>query len=348
MKKKLIIIASFFLFLLIVITVFVVIGIKPVNKNSNKEVVFTFNSGESRYQIIDKLHEKGLVKNKLSGYIYITLRRDLNLQANTYSLSKNMSLTDILKKFDKGEIKDTRKVVSITFIEGKRLTEYAKEISKVTGLSYDEVMNIINDKEYIKELINKYWFLTDEVLDEEIYYPLEGYIEPNTYQIYSDSSVKEIVEKTLDSTNAFLTPLKNDIESSGHTVHEILSAAGIIEKEANSDSDRKMVSQVIYKRLSMNMALGMDVTAYYAAKADLNEPYMKSWSNLPSKYNTRNVNNIGLPVGPICNPSKSSINAALNPSNTNYVYFYADMNTGKVYFAEDYQGFVDIQKKLGV
>ena len=124
----------------------------------------------------------------------------------------------------------------------------------------------------------------------------------------------------------------------------------IIEKEANSDEDRAKVSQVIYSRIAKKMNLGMDVTAYYAAKVEQTKdnPYMKSWNYLPSKYNTRNVNNLGLPIGPICNPSISSIKAALYPAKTNYLYFYADINTGKVYFAEDYAGFIKIQKDLGV
>ena len=98
------------------------------------------------------------------------------------------------------------------------------------------------------------------------------------------------------------------------------------------------------------MNLGMDVTAYYAAKVEQTKenPYMYAWNFLPSKYNTRNKDNIGLPIGPICNPSISSIKAALNPSNTNYVYFYADIDTGKVYFANDYAEFIEIQRKLGV
>lgn len=348
MKKKIVIILSILILFLLLLVGFTKLGTSPVSKNNKNEVIVKIEDGSSRIDIINLLKEKGLVKNKISGYILINLKRGYNLQAGTYSFNKSMSLDDMLKKLDKGEIVDLRKTINVTFVEGKRLTEYAKQIADITGLSYDEVMETINDKEYVNELINKYWFLTDEVLDSEIYYPLEGYLNPNTYQIYTTSTVKEIIERMLDGTNNVLTAFKDSITNSGYSVHQILSAAGIIEKEANSDSDRKMVSQVIYKRLGINMSLGMDVTAYYAAKADLKDPYMKAWNNLPSKYNTRNVNNIGLPIGPICNPSKSSIDAALNPSKTDYLYFYADMSNGKVYFAEDYQGFVDIQEKLGV
>ena len=222
-----------------------------------------------------------------------------------------------------------------------------KEEDKITA---EDVIKEISDKEYVKTLIEKYWFLTDEVLNSEIYYPLEGYLFPETYTFYEDATVKEIVEKMLTTTGTNLKKYENDIKKSGYTVHEILSAAGIIEKEANSYEDRQKVSQVIYTRIAKGMNLGMDVTAYYAAKVEQTKdnPYMYAWNFLPSKYNTRNKDNLGLPVGPICNPSLSSIKAALNPSDTKYVYFYADINTGKVYFSEDYAGFVKIQKDLGV
>lgn len=356
MKKFLIIGLSIFAALIVGTIVFVKVGTSPVNKKDNNLIVFEIKKGESRNQIVSNLKKQGLVKNKLAALIYININRGKNLQAAKYPLNKSMSLKEILDKFDKGEKYDDRVAVSLKFVPGKRITDYAGTIADFINkyqnpavkVTKDDVIKEISDKEYVKTLIDKYWFLTDEILDDEIYYPLEGYLQPETYSFYTTSTVKDIVTRMLDQTAKKLEPLKEDIKNSGYTVHQILSMSAIIEKEANSDSDRKMVSQVIHKRLDLKMALGMDVTAYYAAKADLTEPYMKYWSNLPSKYNTRNINNIGLPIGPICNPSISSIKAALNPSNTSYVYFYADMSTGKVYFAEDYAGFMDIQKKLGV
>ena len=113
----------------------------------------------------------------------------------------------------------------------------------------------------------------------------------------------------------------------------------------------KKINVVYQDALEVNLSnVEYDLIFIDAAKVEQTKdnPYMYAWNFLPSKYNTRNKNNLGLPVGPICNPSLSSIKAALNPSDTNYVYFYADINTGKVYFSEDYAGFVDIQKKLGV
>ena len=125
----------------------------------------------------------------------------------------------------------------------------------------------------------------------------------------------------------------------------IIDKITIAEKEANTSDDRRMVSQVIYKRLDMNMSLGMDVTSYYGVQKSMSETLTKVDLNDKNPYNTRVVTFIGLPVGPICNPSLDSINAALEPTNTDYVYFIADVLTGKVYFAKDIDGFNELKEK---
>ena len=360
MKKKLLIIVpiALVLFLIIGTILFVKIGTGSADKKDKTEIIFEIKTGDSRNIIVKNLKNAGLIKNKLAATIYVNFHRGYNLQAAKYSLNRTMTLKEILTKFDKGEKYDNRKSVKLKFVPGKRLTNYAEIIADfindyqdpVVEVTKEDVINEISDPAYVKSLIEKYWFLTDEILDGEIYYPLEGYLQPETYEFYTTATIKQIVEKMLDTTDSKLKPLQNEIKNSGHTVHEILSAAAIIEKEANSDEDRKKVSQVIYTRIKKGMNLGMDVTAYYAAKVEQTKdnPYMYAWNFLPSKYNTRNANNLGLPVGPICNPSISSIKAALEPSDTDYLYFYADINTGKVYFAEDYAGFIQIQKNLGV
>ncbi len=358
MKKMLLIIIPITLVLFFIAALtFIKLGTGAVSKKNDKEIIFEIHAGDSRNTIVKNLKTAGLVKNKLAATIYINLHRGYNLQAAKYSLNRTMTLKEILTKFDKGEKYDDRVAVSLKFVPGKRLVDYAQTIADfknkyqdpVVKVTKEDIINEINDSEYIKTLINKYWFLTDEVLNSEIYYALEGYLQPETYQFYTTATTKDIIERMLNATDKKLKPLESDIKNSGHSVHEILSAAAVIEKEANSDEDRAKVAQVIYKRISIGMNLGMDVTAYYAAKVEqtIDNPYMYAWNFLPSKYNTRNKDNLGLPVGPICNPSLSSIKAALHPSDTNYLYFYADINTGKVYFAEDYNGFIQIQKNLG-
>ena len=159
---------------------------------------------------------------------------------------------------------------------------------------------------------------------------------PDTYTITNeDATVEEIIEKMLDRTEEILEEYKEEIEENDYSVHKILTIASIIEAESMTEDGRKDVSSVIYNRLGKNMAIQSDVTTYYAIKVDVGERdlYQKE-INEKNPYNTRGPNMNGkLPIGPICAPSKSSIEAAIYPNDTEYLFFVADKN-GKLYFTE--------------
>lgn len=332
MKKKIIIIGLLIAVLALFITSLYFYGLTPV-KNESEKVIFRVDQGTSTKEIIDNLVSEKIVKSKISSFIYLKVHSNFILKAGTYELDRSDSTRDIFRKINAGDIYDDS--IKITFNEGKRITHYATLIKENFGYNENDIINTINDKEYLKELINKYWFLTDEILNDKIYYTLEGYLFPDTYSFKKDASIKSIIETMLDNTNKKLDGYKSDIENSSYSIHQILTMASIIENESMFDEDRSIVSQVIYKRLKLNMSLGMDVTTYYAVKKDLSETLTKSDLNSSNAYNTRNTSFIGLPVGPICNMGIKSIEAALKPSDTDYLYFYADINTGKLYFAEN-------------
>ena len=151
----------------------------------------------------------------------------------------------------------------------------------------------------------------------------------------------------LDETAKQLEPLRSEIDASNYSVHEILTMASIAEKEAMNYEDRTKVAQVIYTRLDMGMNLGMDVTTYYGVGKSMTETLTALDLADDNPYNTRNASLIGLPVGPICNPSSESIRAVLNPADTNYIYFFADIVTGNVYFTDDYNEFLEFQRLYG-
>ena len=312
-----------------------------INSKSNKDEKITFNidNGTSTKEIVNNLYEAGLIKSKLSTFVYIKLHNNLIIQAGTYELNRNLSTKEILNILDSGKI--INNTVTITFVEGKKITDYIKQIKEIFGYSEEDILNTINDKEYIKGLREKYSFLGEEVLNDNIYYPLEGYLFPSTYEFYKDASINTIFEKMLDKTGNVLDNYSTSIERSGFSLHEILTMASIIENETMVKEDRSIASQVIHKRLNLNMSLGMDVTAYYGVKKDLTEELTTSDLRDNNAYNTRNTSFIGLPVGPISNPSTSSIEAALNPSDTDYLYFYAD-KSGKLHFAKDNEEFQEV------
>lgn len=342
MKKILI-----FLGVIVVILSGLIIGynlnLSSVSKKS-EAVAFVIDSGTSTKKVVANLKKANLIKSESVALIYIKLHK-VPIKAGKYDLNRNMDLKAILALLENGGIADN--TFKITFKEGNTLETFVKQIAEASKKSYDELIKEINDPEFIKPLIAKYWFLDEELLNKSVYYYLEGYLYPNTYEFYKDASLNDMVTKMLDETGRILDSYQDKINSSGYSVHDILTIASIIEKEAVKESDRGKVSQVIYKRLATNMSLGMDVTAYYGARKSMTESITKAELNDSNPYNTRLTSFLGLPVGAICNPSRSSINAALYPSDTDYVYFFADIKTGEVHFTDNFNEFQTFKEIYG-
>lgn len=343
MKKKILITSGVIIGLIGIMIGIYVYLLTPIGKNETVE--FTVRQGDSKTEIVSNLKTSNLIRSKYATIIYLVITNQRNMQAGTYEFKRNMSTNEIITALNNGDIKGIkREEVSITLKEGVTLKNYLKLICEETNLDYEESLKDINDTKFLKTLISDYWFLTENILDADIYYALEGYLFPETYNFYKNTSLEEVVRKMLNETKKKIEPLKDEITSSKYSVHELFTIASITEKEANSDEDRATVSQVIYKRLDINMSLGMDVTSYYGVGKEMTEELTTLDLSDKNPYNTRVTTFIGLPVGPICNPSLSSIKAALNPSDTDYVYFVADILTGKVYFAKDKAGFDELKK----
>ncbi len=341
-KKKLIIITISVVVLITIALIYVTLF---TGHKDNTSISFNVGSGENKVEIVSNLKKAGLIKSKFITLAYVFVNPKLNLQAGKYTFNRNQSAVSIINQINNGKIDEIVKTIKITFVEGKSIDTYLKQIEANFDITYDEMINELKDETFLNSLIKDYLFLTDDIKNKDIYYSLEGYLYPDTYEFYENSSFETIIRTMLNNTKNKLSSL--DLNSSKYSVHQILTIASIVEQEAITKEDREKVSQVIYTRLDKNMALGMDVTAYYGAHLSLKETITNNELYADNPYNTRNISFIGLPVGPICNPSVESITAAVSPAQTNYEYIYADINTGKVYFAEDIKGFYEIQEKLG-
>ncbi len=307
--------------------------IGPVS-NSNEKITFEVKDGDTYYSIGSSLEDKGLIKSEQIYKIYLKLNKpSTNLKIGIYYLSPNMGINNIINTLSgKGISSD----ITITFKEGKNMRYIASVIATNTNNNEEDVYTLLKDQNYLKELINEYWFIDESILNKNIYYSLEGYLFPNTYNFKDkDVSVKEIFKAMLDETAKQIEPYKQDIINSKYSMHQILTLGSIVELEAKNEQDRAQVAGVFYNRLRSNMSLGSDVTTYYAAKVDMAERDLyASEINDINYYNTRPVSMAGkLPIGPICNPSLSSIVASLKPVNSNYYFFVADKN-GKVYYTK--------------
>lgn len=347
MKRFLIILFLVSLFAMGCATGFYFYSLTPIS-SSEEFQTYELKSGTSKIQVAESLKEAGLIRSSIALKIFLLFHNNLNLQAGVYEFSKNMTPEEMLNKMHQGDIKNDSH--SVTLIEGRRLTEYIENIASKVDVTKEDLLTTMSDQTYLQELISKYWFLDESILNSELYYPLEGYLFPDTYEFFEKSSAKEIIEKILNHTSQKLEPLKEQIENSKYSVHQILSMAAIIELEAVNEKDRNTVSQVIFSRLEKGMSLGMDVTTYYAVKKEMGSGLTKTDLNTISPYNTHASNsnmNGKLPIGPICNPSFTSINSVFNPSDTDYLYFYADIKTGIVYFSHTYDEHIAIQKEVG-
>jgi len=286
--------------------------------------------------IAQKLKTEGLIKDVMMFKVYIKLTGNSNLKASTYELSPNMGVKKIVDILVEGNNYNPDEI-TIQFREGINIRDVASLISENTSNSEEDVYNLLNDKDYLDELIDTYWFITDDVKDSRIYYSLEGYLFPNTYAFTNkDVSVKEIFKKMLDEMEDELKPYKEKILASNMSVHDILTLSSIVELEGANADDRNGVAGVFANRIRDGIALGSDVTTYYGIKVNMaDRDLTKKELNTCNNYNTRCSSFYGLPVGPICIPSIDSIEATLNPTEHDYYYFVADKNN-KVYFTKTY------------
>lgn len=329
MKKRIIIGIGVILAIIILCLGWYFFELRPVGKDN--QIDLTIESKTSTVSIIKLLKDNNLIHNELATKIYIYLSNNDSLKAGTYEFNQNMSTQTIIKMIDNGEVKDDS--ITLSFIEGKKLVNYVKQISNAFGYSESSILSLMSSETYLNTLIDKYWFITSDILNTSLYYPLEGYLYPDTYTFKRDATIEEIITKILDNTSLKLTPLEESITNSKYNVHEILTLSSIIELEATTSADRKSVSGVFYNRLNNSWTLGSDVTAYYGAKKDLTDSITATELNECNSYNTRSTCLSGLPVGPICSPSIDAIDAAINPTASDYYFFVADTNS-KVYFSK--------------
>ena len=319
----------------------------PVDKKSDEIVEFNIPSGMGKNQIADELEKAGLIKNALFFKFYIKFNANKELYAGTYKISKSMSVDEIIDTLNKGKSLENESI-TVQFIEGKRLKDYAKKISEAFPYTEEEILETSKDKEFLNKLIKNYWFVTEDILNEKIYYPLEGYLFPDTYNFKKNATIEEILEKMVKTLETKLDVYKSDIELSKYSIHELITLASIIELEGASADDRAGVAGVFYNRLKDNWTLGSDATTYYAVgkgfERDLSLKDLQSCNG----YNTRSESKCaftGLPVGPIDSPSLASLAATFEPTQGDYYYFVADKNK-KTYFMKTYKEHTEVVSKL--
>jgi len=338
------------LFLLILIVAFTVIGVfyyelSSVDKNG-ESITYEVKSGLAGNEIFEDLENKKIIRSALFLKLYSKIKGGISIDAGEYTISSSMNSREIFNILS-GEATSSRETVSLVFKEGQNVRDLANTLESITSIKKEEFIDKLKDTKYLDSLINKYWFLTNDIKNKDIYYSLEGYLFPNTYTIYKDSSVEEVISKMLNETDKQLSKLKTDIEASDYSVHELLTLASVVELESNNKSDRDDIAGVFTNRLNDNWALESCVSTFYAFDINMGDRDLKTSeiNDCSTKYNTRCSSFKGLPVGPIGNAGIESIEATLKPSKHEYYFFQSDKNM-KTYFAKDYDEHVRINNQL--
>lgn len=321
----------------------------PVDSGDTTEIEVVIPRGSSLSQISQILYDSGIVRNK-TVFKYYTDFSDMSskLQAGTYKLTKAMSLDDIITELQKGTGGDP--VVRYTIVEGLTFDGLTNAVTKEHINGILDVMvekGVVTDKEAFLELCktgenyDDYWFIAEAIAENEKdggnrEYVLEGYLFPDTYEVYVGSSNSTIIRKHLDRFDEIFTDdYRKRAQEIGMTVDEVVTLASLIEREGKAQ-DFKKISAVFHNRLDRNMALGSCATLQYIHKVN-KYVFNSQERNVDSPYNTYKY--AGLPAGPICNPGKSAIEAALYPDESfvkeGYLYFcLGDASTGETVFAK--------------
>ena len=314
---------------------FIFINLQPISSN-DEQFIFEVDKNTTFNTVFKQLEEQEIIKSAISAKLYYKFTSDENLVAGKFSLSENMSVSQIINTLSNEKF-IINNDVQITFIEGEWVKHMADKFEETLNIDANELLTLWNDEEYIKTLMNDYLFLTDEIFNNDSRHLLEGYLMPNTYLFDENSTADQVTRKLLDQTNKIYTKYSNQIESSELSIHEIFTLASIVQYEASSMDDMESIAGVFYNRLEKDMMLQSSVTVCYAL--DIGED--DSWidcevnPNLDSPYNTYKYN--GLPPGPILNFGEMAMEATLNPIESDYLYFMADVyGDGTVYYSKTY------------
>lgn len=319
-------------------------GLKPLDKNDKKLVQVEVPSGSSNRQIGDILEDEEVIRDGMVFNFYTKFKNLTNFQAGYYQFSANMTLDQISKELQQGGSAEPLDDASkLTIPEGYDIDKIASLVAKKTDFKKTDFIKLMKDDKFFDELKEQYPdLLTDAGNAEDVRYRLEGYLFPATYNVHNNRSLEELVTQMVDATNQVLTPYYSQIKEQGLNVQEVMTLASLVEKEGVTPADRKKIAQVFFNRIEAQMPLQSDISILYALGEHKEVVTIKD-TQVDSPYNL--YVNTGYGPGPFDNPSQEAILAVLEPTENNYIYFVADISTGKVYYAETYEEHMKLVEK---
>ena len=307
---------------------------RPVETSKSEPIVVIVDPGASTAKIADDLATKGAIESTTQFRVLVAfLGYDQMLQSGEYEFERRTPELDAVYRMRRGLVSTN----TVTVVEGWRLEEIADAV-EAQGIVRDEFLAAAHRGDY------EFAFLEDLRIGQR----LDGYLFPATYTIRKRDTARDVVQQMLQ---AFADNVPASVEERGAalglTLHEVLTLASIIEREAVVAEERPIMAQVFLKRLRLGISLEADPTVQYALATDADsvrefgywkQDLTQEDLDIDSPYNTYLES--GVPPGPIASPRLDSINAVVNPASTNYLYFVAKPD-GSHAFAETYQEHLD-------
>lgn len=319
-------------------------ALQPVDANSKQYVTVQIPEGANLQQIGDTLENSGLVKHGFIFSLYAKYKDYSDLKSGYYNLQKSMSTDDIIKELQKGGTPQPQEVAlaNLTIPEGYTLDQIAQTVGQLQGdfkepLTADAFLAKVQDETFISQLVAKYPTLLESLPTKEsgVRYRLEGYLFPATYSIKESTTVESLIDEMVAAMDKNLSGHYTAIKEKNLTVNELLTIASLVEKEGLKTDDRKLIAGVFYNRLNLGMPLQSNIAILYAeGKLGQNISLADDAAidtTINSPYNV--YTNLGLMPGPVDSPSLDAIEASINQTKSDNLYFVANVQDGKVYFA---------------
>ena len=316
----------------------------PVDANSTKYVTVQIPEGSNVQEIGSALENAGVIKHGVIFAFYAKYKNYSDLKAGYYNLQKSMSTEDIIKELQKGGTPEPQEpsLADLTIPEGYTIDQIAQAVGQLQGefkepLTADAFLAKVQDDNFISQEVAKYPNLLESLPTKEsgVRYRLEGFLFPATYSIKESTTIESLIDEMLAAMDKTLSPHYSAIKSKNLTVNELLTIASLVEKEGAKTEDRKLIAGVFYNRLNLGMPLQSNIAILYAqGKLGQNISLADDAgidTSINSPYNV--YTKPGLMPGPVDSPSKDAIEASINQTKSENLYFVANVTDGKVYYA---------------
>jgi UPF0755 protein len=299
-----------------------------------EEVQIEVVQGDTLSSVADKLEERDVIGSSF----FFTLQARMSgesagIRPGQYSFTTNEDNDEIMTKLTEGEAVPT---FAFTIPEGLTLEETAEVVAENSEIPAERFEEAANRTDY------GYAFLEDEAIENT-----EGFLFPKSYEFEEGTNADQIVNRLLEQ---YLLETENvDFQGASEelnlTEYELLTVASLIEREAANEEEKPVIASVIYNRIRAGMPLQIDATIQYA-RGEQKENLSLADLEIDSPYNT--YQNTGLPPGPIASPSLSSIQAAVNPEETDFVYYVITPEGNDHFFTDNYDEFLQAKAEAGL